>query len=255
LGQKFGIIFAGPAFNYLFGLVLFFLLFAFAGRPSQHIAVADVAAGSAAARAGIKSGDEIISVSGESPKDLAAIVRASQGREKLAIRILRGGETLDFAVKPDVKKDGAAVIGIKYSPIAGRYESVDFPSAAGHAFDELANITTKTLGLIGEMITGNRSTKDLGGIITIAQAGGRALDGGIYPFLYLMAFISVSLGFFNLLPIPILDGGYLFIYAIEAAIRRPLPHRVKDILFYAGFAIVILLMLVSNGNDIYRLAK
>jgi regulator of sigma E protease len=103
------------------------------------------------------------------------------------------------------------------------------------------------------MITGSRSPRELGGMITISEIGGRALSNGFLAFLYVVALISLNLGLVNLLPIPMLDGGYLFIYLVESCERRKIPERAKTWMFNAGFAIVVAIMLYANLNDIIRL--
>ena len=108
---------------------------------------------------------------------------------------------------------------------------------------------------LGEMVVGTRSSKELGGMISIGQMSGNALRNGFYTFMYFMALISISLGLFNLFPIPVLDGGYLFIYLIEGIIRRDLSEKIKEKMFFVGFMFIIFLLLLSNFNDVVRLVK
>ncbi|MDR1009017.1 MAG: M50 family metallopeptidase [Rickettsiales bacterium] len=245
--QKFGIIFAGPAFNYVFGFLIFFALFALVGAPKTAAVVNEVLPNAAVAGV-LHPGLKIVSVNGEGAENLGDIVKKGAPVE------LGLDDGRIVAVQPRLE-DGVYKIGVSYSMAADKYEQMSFGSAITKAGGEVWRITSKTLSILGEMLTGARSSKELGGIISIAKASERALESGLYAFLFMVAFISISLGFFNLLPIPILDGGYLFIYIIEGIIRRPLPKRVKDALFWAGFGVIVLLMIIANGNDIMRLFK
>ncbi|MBR1545105.1 MAG: site-2 protease family protein, partial [Alphaproteobacteria bacterium] len=123
------------------------------------------------------------------------------------------------------------------------------------SYNSISTIVCDTLKSLGEIISGNRSSKELGGMISIAKVSGDALSAGAYAFFYLMAFISVSLGLFNLFPIPVLDGGYLFIYIVEGVIRREIPEKVKEVIFFLGFLFIIFLLLLSNFNDVLRIIK
>ena len=115
---------------------------------------------------------------------------------------------------------------------------------------QTADITWQTLAGIGEMITGQRSTKELGGPIRIAEISGEAASLGLGALVNLMAVLSVSLGLLNLFPIPVLDGGHLMFYAAEAIRGRPLPPKVQEYGFRAGFALLIALFLFASRNDI-----
>jgi regulator of sigma E protease len=252
--QRASIIAAGPVMNYIFGFVVFFAIFAAVGVPRTPAVVSQVLSDSPALAAGIMAGDVLESIGGgriAKSRDISRLMGASDG-SPVEVVVRRDGRALALELRP--KKDGSRyVLGVAY---AMRLEDYQRPGALGAiaaAASEVWSITADTTRSLGEILTGRRSSKDLGGIISIAQISGHALAGGLYTFLYMIALISVSLGLFNFFPIPMLDGGYLFIYAIEAIIRRDIPERVKERMFVVGFALVMALLLLSNFNDVMRL--
>lgn len=254
--QKASIAFAGPFFNFIFALVVFFALFFFGGVPNTPAVVQYVSPNSAAFIAGVKEGDELIKLDImeiDSIEDVASVMQKADGTPfKMVVN--RNGEPITLSLTP--KKEGEKyMLGISYSAVFKDYQKVGFLESVVLSYDAVSGIVVKTLGAIGEMIVGDRSSKELGGIIAIAQIAGDSLSNGFYSFLYLMAFISVSLGLFNLFPIPVLDGGHLLIYTIEGILRRDLSEKIKEKMFFVGFIFIIFLLLLSNINDILRLIK
>ncbi|MDR2098861.1 MAG: RIP metalloprotease [Rickettsiales bacterium] len=255
--QKAAVIAAGPVFNYIFGILVFFMLFAAVGRRDMPAFVKTVADGSPAAVAGLKGGDRLVEVAGrrvERMRDVSLMINSVPVGARVDIRVERGGSELVIPVVP-ARENGKSVIGITYGMHFAGYARPGLLGAAGGAISEAWEITADTARAIGGMLTGAGSSKDLGGIISIAQVSGDALANGLYSFMYLVAFISISLGLFNLLPVPVLDGGYLLIYLLEGLARRNLPERVKDKMFFAGFAFIILLVLFATYNDIAKLLR
>lgn len=254
--QKASIVAAGPLFNFIFGMIVFFGLFFFAGIPDSSVVVHSVVSESAAQKAGVKDGDKILSLDGvkvEKAKNIASIMKKADG-SVIEMKVLRDGEVVDLKIEP-TKDNNVYKLGIMYSAVYSNFKKVGFVGAMKASYDDTASIVSETLKGLGQMIIGQRSSKELGGMISIAQISGEALKNGLYSFLYLMALISISLGLFNLFPIPVLDGGYLFIYIIEGIIRRDLSEKIKEKLFFIGFVFIIFLLLLSNVNDILRLFK
>ncbi|MDR1476721.1 MAG: M50 family metallopeptidase [Rickettsiales bacterium] len=252
--RRASIIAAGPAANYLFAFLVFAALFVSVGIPRTPAVVGQALPDSPALAAGIRAGDVILEIAGsriEKPRDIPRVMGASDG-SPLDVVVRRDGCDMAFELSPK-SENGRYVLGISYSMILEDYQRRSFAGALASALAEIWSITRDTTVSLGEMIAGRRSSRDLGGLISIAQVSGRALEGGAYSFLYLVAFISVSLGLFNLFPIPMLDGGYLLMYGIEALLRRPLADKFKERMFMAGFAVVVALLLLSNFNDIARL--
>jgi regulator of sigma E protease len=252
--RRASIIFAGPAMNYIFAILLFFALFASVGVPRAPAVVSEVLPASPALAAGIRAGDVLVSIGGgkiSKARDISRVMGAADG-SPIDVVVERDGRNVALRLAP--KLDGRRyVLGVAYAAKLEDYERKGVLGAFAAAADEVALITSDTARALAEIISGRRSSRDLGGIISIAEISGKALAGGLYSFLYLVALISVSLGFFNLFPIPMLDGGYLLVYAIEAALRRDLSEKTKERMFMAGFALVAGLLLLSNLNDVLRL--
>ena len=254
--QKASIVFAGPFFNFVFGFLVFFSLYFFTGISNTSTVVMEVIKDSPAYTSGIKAGDVILSIDGESVKNsrkISNLIKKSNGK-KIIVKVKRDDKDLSISVTPE-KKGNTYFLGVSYTSRFENYRRVGFTSAVIEAYNSVANIVTDTMHSLGEMIVGTRSSKELGGMISIAKVSGDALSAGLYAFLYLMAFISISLGLFNLFPIPVLDGGYLFIYMIEGIIRRDIPEKVKQVIFFIGFIFIIFLLLISNFNDVVRIIK
>ena len=254
--QKASIVFAGPFFNFLFGFIVFWGLFFFVGQPKTNCIVIDVVKNSPAYMAGIKSGDRVIAInenSVENPRKIQKFIQQSNGK-KIKIKLERDGKVLNLFASPKKEKD-SYFLGISYSSHFENYKKIGFIDSFIEAYNSVSNITTDTLKSLGEIISGDRSSKELGGMISIAKVSGDALSAGLYSFLYLIAFISISLGLFNLFPIPVLDGGYLFMYIIEGIIRRDIPEKIKEKIFFLGFIFIIFLLVLSNFNDIARILK
>jgi regulator of sigma E protease len=165
--------------------------------------------------------------------------------------VLRDGVERSVTAVPE-SREGAegpvGVLGIQGG--AARFERLDPGSALVAGTVQTANVTWLTLKGVGEMITGQRSAKELGGPIRIAEISGEAASLCIVPLVNLMALLSVSLGLLNLFPIPLLDGGHLFFYAAEAIRGRPLPPKAQEFGFRAGFAVLVTLFLFASWNDI-----
>jgi regulator of sigma E protease len=239
--QKAAMFAAGPAFNFLFAILLFWGYLLARGEPKAHISiVTDVLAGSVAEKAEIKANDVI-------EGDVRNIVSASEGR---TVALSVNAKPVSITPQEDC---GRFIIGVKYSLEAVEYRRLGLLSAAAGSLAMAWDASAKTLSALGQMITGSRSPRELGGMITISEIGGRALASGFLTFIYVVALISLNLGLINLLPIPMLDGGYLLLYLVEACIRRKVPERAKSLAFNIGFGIVIALMIYANLNDILRL--
>ena len=254
--QKASIVVAGPLFNFIFGMIVFFGLFFFVGVPDSSVVVHSVIAESAAEKAGMKDGDKILKMDNVSivrPADISKVMGKADG-SVIKMEVLRDDKVVKLSLKPQ-DDNGVYKLGIMYSSVFSNYKKVGFGGAVKESYDTTASIVGDTLKGLGQMIVGKRSSKELGGMISIAQVSGAALKNGLYSFLYLMSLISISLGLFNLFPIPVLDGGYLFIYIIEGIIRRDLSEEVKEKMFFVGFMFIIFLLLLSNVNDILRLFK
>jgi regulator of sigma E protease len=252
------IIFAGPAINFIFAIILLSGFLVVYGQMTNPPIANSIKPGSAAARSGMQLGDRVLSVNGtaiNSFQELATEVSVYPG-ETVAIRIERGEETIEKIVKisSDVQRDRfgnemqRGFLGLGRSePVI---KSVSIWKAPFIAAGETVTIIRLTLKTLGQMISGSRSVKELGGPLKIAKVSGEHFALGFASFVWLAAMISINLGFMNLLPIPMLDGGHLLLYGIEAVRRRPATPQVQEWAFRAGFVMLIGFMLMVTFNDL-----
>jgi regulator of sigma E protease len=254
VGSRAIVVAAGPIANFLLAILIFAGLFASVGKPVGTASISAVVEGSAAARAGLMAGDEILALDGQAVSRFEQVQRYVEPRAgtPIEVRVLRDNAEITRVVTPEARDPAAerpvGRLGVQGG--AARFEPVDPLAALWLGVTTTADMTWQTLVGIGEMIAGTRSATDLGGPIRIAEVSGQAADLGIYPLLNLMALLSISLGLLNLFPVPLLDGGHLMFYAAEAIRGRPLPPRAQEYGFRAGFALLITLFLFASWNDI-----
>ena len=256
------IVAAGPFFNILLAVVIFFLLFWLVGTYSVTPTVGEVTADSPAFTGGLKKGDRIMAIDGEAVDtwdQMAGKIGDSKGRE-LRISVKREGEIRDFTVKP-MRQPSKNIFG---EPI-DRYiigiasagdvvaEHLDLFQALSRSITETWNIIDLTFTSIVKMIEGTVSTKTLGGPLMIAEMAGQQAREGVANLAFFTAMLSINLAILNILPIPVLDGGHLLFFLMEAILRRPVSLRVREIAQQAGIFILILLMLLVFYNDITRM--
>jgi len=220
--------------------------------PALPAEVPGVLAGSAAEKAGLRAGDRILAVNGEPVKhffDVMRLVGASPNRE-LTLTIERGTETLSVRATPrDV--GGQGKLGIP-APNPTVLKRLPVPSALIEAVRENVRMTRETFAVIGRMISGRASMKQMSGPIDIARISGAAARTGPVSFIWLLGVISLQLAIFNLLPIPVLDGGHLAVIAVEAAVRRDFSDRTKERILNIGFWLIIALVVVVLYNDLAK---
>jgi regulator of sigma E protease len=262
VGQRAAIVFAGPLANFLLAIVIFSALLMLVGKRSETARVDTVLPESAAAAAGFQSGDLVLSINGRSISsfsDMQRLVSMSAG-ETLTIVVDRGGSQLTLSATPALRemKDNfgntlrVGVLGISRSmaPEDLQYQPVGPIAAIGMGVAETWFVVEQTMGYIGGVFAGRQSAEQLGGPIRIAEVSCQVAAVGMAALLHLTAILSISIGLLNLFPVPLLDGGHLLFYAIEAVRGRPLSERVQEMGFRIGFALVIMLMLFATFNDI-----
>ncbi|GBQ26683.1 zinc metallopeptidase [Gluconacetobacter sacchari DSM 12717] len=248
------VIVAGPVFNFLLAIVLFAGLFMLAGRPEIHNVVGQVMPGSAAEVAGLKPDDVIVRIGDRAVSDVADIQArvAAEPGEHTELTVRRGNLTMTLPVTVGTVTDKAGgrtgQLGVMFTATVSKPMS---PLAAlVAAVEETWHLMVQTLTGLWQMLTGRHSAKDLGGPLRIAQMSGQVAHYGAASLVSFMALLSVNLGLINLFPIPVLDGGRLVFYGLEALLGRPVSRRVRDISFQAGFAVIAGLFLFSTFNDL-----
>jgi regulator of sigma E protease len=259
--QRMAIVVAGPCANFVFAMIALALLFATVGRPFTPAEVGEVQADSPAAAAGLIPGDRILAVGGEELESFEQLQGIVRGRpeEALTFTIGRDGETLEVPITPRLAEiedrfgqiHRIGLIGVSRSGVEFRRSNPVFAVVEG--VGETFSLIGATLHALGEMVIGSRTTDDLGGPLRIAQMSGEIAKDGAVPMIWFTAVLSINLGLINLFPIPMLDGGHLVMYGIEAARGRPLTERSQEVAFRFGLALVITLMMVATWNDLIHL--
>ncbi len=226
--------------------------------------VEQVIPGKPAERAGLKAGDRIIAIDGtaaSSPGDVASRTNAKPGAP-VTYRIARGGETFDTTLTTEVteqagKRIGIAGVRLKVDPdiaqslsVTLRYGVID---ALGQGAKRTWELSLFTLKMLGRIVTGDASLKNISGPITMADYAGQSAQAGTLVFLGYLALISISLGVLNLLPIPLLDGGHLLYYFAELIKGSPVSDRAFEVGQRIGMAVLAVLMALALFNDLSRL--
>lgn len=264
--QRAAVVAAGPIANFLLAIAIFGVIFSIYGITTLEPRIGTVVAGSPAEKGGFKPGDLVVRIQGEKIDDFADLQRivSTSPEQDLEFVVDRGGKELALVVRPRLTehqdvisgKVRSPIIGITSAPGAERvHRRVGIFEALTLGVDRTVNIVTGTLGYVVDVFRGRQSADQLGGPIRIADVSGQVAKFGLQPLLQLVAVISVSVGLINLFPIPLLDGGHLLFYAIEAVRRRPLSERTQEIGFRIGLAIVLMLMVFATLNDLPILKK
>ncbi|GGA07307.1 RIP metalloprotease RseP [Dyella caseinilytica] len=223
--------------------------------------VATVAPGYPAATAGMQAGDHVLSVDGIAVKnfdDLSKQIVANAAKSPtLSLDVLRNGKPMHFAVtaRMDASGSGAPhwVIGVAQQPLETAIQHYGPLKALTESLSLTWQRTTDTFGMVGKMLSGEASTKNISGIVGIAQAANMSAHAGLDRFLEFLGLVSLSLAIINLLPIPILDGGHLLYYLIELIKGSPVSERTMIAGQYVGLALLVTLTVLTFYNDIHRI--
>jgi regulator of sigma E protease len=254
---------AGPVFNFLLTIAVFAVLFSVYGRPVMEPMVAEVNAGSPAARAGIQPGDRFVKVDGSKVETFADVQRLVSGRggDAITFTMLRDGKEITVTATPEPmeqtdalgNKIKVAIIGVANNAELGQPRLVSYTPAGAlvAAVEETGHVVERTGQFLQRFVAGREDKCQLGGPIKIAKMSGQAAKLGFEWLVQLVAFLSVGIGILNLLPIPPLDGGHLLFYGVEAVIRRPVSERMMEMAYRAGLLLVLGFMGFVFWNDLF----
>jgi len=257
--KRIAIVVAGPGFNLLLAVLLLMGVFTFYGVPVMSTQVSGVEKDSPAERAGIQKGDRIVAIDGVPVNEweqLSNRIKGSGGKP-LQVQVRRGSETVDIRVQPK-QKEGRTIFGERKDDwIIGIGSQVSIEKgnpglAVVRAFYQTYDYSKLTLLAFYKMILGDVSPRNIGGPILIAQMAGQQAQEGLGSFLAFLAVLSINLGVLNLLPVPVLDGGHLLFFLVEAVIRKPVSVRYREMAQQVGICLLALLMVYAFYNDIVR---
>jgi regulator of sigma E protease len=254
------IVLAGPFSNFLLSLAIFSGIVLATGVVYQEARILCVEPGTPAANAGLMAGDRVISVNGNQVKsfeDFSGYVKLN-ARSPLSIVVDRGGAPLTLTATPELTENECVgrlgVVGSSRSEDA-RVVSAGIPGAVKEGFVRTWRIVESPFQFFGQLFRGNACASSLGGPVKIAEVSKSFASQGFLNLVPLIAFISVSVGLFNLFPIPVLDGGHLLFYGTEAILGRPLSQRAQEIGFQFGFTLLLMLMVFVTWNNVVELAR
>lgn len=264
--QRAAIVAAGPVFNFILALVIFAGTLMLHGRYVVQPVVEKVVPGSAAEQVGILPGDRVLTINGikiDSFDDLRNTVTSSQ-TDLLKLEVDRQGKLLNFDATARVIEQKtklgifrARMLGVSSSGLPEHRQHVTYGpiDAVALSATQVVSVIGQSVHFLSGLVAGRESADQLSGPIRIAQVSGKVAESGFVSLLSLAAIISISIGFINLMPIPMLDGGHLLFYAIEALFGRPLSRKSQDVFFRIGFALVLMLMAFSVVNDVVQISR
>lgn len=264
IAQRAAIVAAGPLANFVLAFVIFSTSYMLVGRTLVEPIIGAVNPGSVAETAGFKPGDRVLAIDGlkiESFDEIARQVALSEGKT-LTFRIERASREVEISAMPAIVAR-KTVLGTDRRPVMGFVNSSDprhffakhygLAEASSTAVGEILFVIDRTGHYVSGLFAGREKADQLSGPTRIAYISGKVAESGFAPLLMLAGILSISIGLINLLPVPMLDGGHLVFYLIEALVGRPVSPRAQEISFRVGFALVIMLMLFSTWNDIAHL--
>ncbi len=263
LGARAATVAAGPGANFLLSIVIFSAMAFVFGEVKMPARVDVVSAGSPAAEAGFLPGDVIVEVDGREVEDFSDVTQSvmAAGPDPLMVVVERNKTFVELTVVPEAVDIGEGAtrsrvyrIGIQFQ---SRQDGSDVERVSlgpiesiGAGIDRTLFIVSSTIDYVGRVLVGTESGDQLGGPIRIAHISDQVADMGILPLINLIALLSTSIGLINLFPLPILDGGHLVFYAVEALTGKPVSERVQEIGARIGIALVLFLMVFTTWNDL-----
>ncbi|RPF49691.1 regulator of sigma E protease [Thermodesulfitimonas autotrophica] len=244
---------AGPGMNFVLAVVALALVFFIQGVPVATTRVGEVLPGYPAAAAGIERGDRIVAIDGRTVHQWEEVLRAigTEPHRAKVLTVERGGKTITVRVTPRIDESGKGKIGL--SPVVVQ-KRLSLLSALRVGTEYTCRITVLIADFLGKMVVG-RAPADVGGPVRVMVEIGKAAHFGVFPLIQLMAFLSINLGFFNLLPVPALDGARVAFLLWEGVTRRPVDPEKESIVHLVGFAFLILLMVLVTYRDFIQLSN
>jgi regulator of sigma E protease len=256
--QRFLIVLAGPVANFILAIAIVSGFVAANGVASTPNVVIATVPGSAAEEAGLKPGDRIVAIAGRSTESFEKIAQLTSlyPDQDVRIDLIRDGHpsSINVHLKVEVEQDRfgqeyrVGRLGIPRPP--PRYERVPLLQVVPAAIESTAFLTRSMVQGLFQIVTGRRPVTEIGGPLKMAQMAGQQAALGWTDFIILVAILSINLGFINLLPVPILDGGHLLFYAIEGIRRRPVSPQAQDWAFRGGLALILALVIFTTVNDL-----
>ena len=257
--QRMAIVFAGPLFNMVFAWLLLVSIY-LTGVPLLDARIGEVLADRPAAVAGIQKGDLITAVNGQSVRDWDGFSKlVGQAGGPVTITITRSAQTISYTMTPTTTTTKNLFGETVKKPVIGVSPSYQYTTTRYGLFEAIqagnakaVEVTSLTFLSLVKLVEGVVPLNSLGGPMMIADMANKAAKTGGASFMMLLAVVSINLGILNLMPIPVLDGGHLLFYSIEAIIRRPVPQKVREYAQQAGMLVLIAMMVLAFYNDIMR---
>ena len=256
--QRFLIVLAGPVANFVLAVAIVSCFIGANGVASTPNVVVGTVPGSAAEASGLKAGDRIVAIAGRSTASFEEIAQLTSlyPDQDVRIDLVRNGlpASINVHLRVEVEQDRfgqeyrVGRLGIPRPP--PRYERVPILQIVPAAIESTAFLTRSMVQGLWQIITGRRPVSEIGGPLKMAQMAGQQASLGWTDFVILIAILSINLGFINLLPVPILDGGHLLFYAIEGIRRRPVSPQAQDWAFRGGLALILALVVFTTVNDL-----
>ncbi len=263
LWKKALIVAAGPFANFVLAVAIMTAMFSYYGKAYNSTEIGGVLEGSVAETEGLRVGDKILSINGSTVESFADISRIVSLHPEIAIEFIyeREGKETKTNITPALveqkdllgNKTKIGRLGITPTKTEQHTLPLSVPEAFSTSITEVYNISASTFTALGQMITGKRGTEDLGGPIRIAQYSAQAYKQGLVTVLWLMVVLSVNLGLVNLFPIPMLDGGHLMYYAIEAVRGKPMAQAFQEYGFRFGLLLLLGFFIFVTINDVLSL--
>ena len=256
--QRFLTVFAGPLFNFILAFILLFLIGLCYGATSTSTVVGQIDKNSAADKAGLEVGDKILSIDGKKVRnwdDLIMQLQLTNSEKIITFEVEnQNGEIENINIKPEKKEvDGQTsyYFGVGMDP----NKNYGFVSSIKYATSKLGSLTKSMVTVIGGLFTGKVSLGNISGPVGIYSIIGDSAKAGFSSILYLIAYLSINVGFINLIPLPAFDGGRILFLIIEKIKGSPVDMKIENMLHYVGFFLLIGLMILVTFNDIIKLFR